>query len=159
MMRSKNERYEMPDESESWANKQFTIILDYLCEQNVKFNGQILLKWIAAPHVSIWTANSLEQLNAKIWIMHNEFMSDCFVHREMTHPQQAIKQFGLNWKKVASAISRNQDIDPQHYSIPDHTQERALFADKLLRHANMLLGIAGDNEIWQPEIQSGDNNG
>jgi len=155
-MKSKNETYERPDESEEWANRQFTKILDYLCEQALIFNGEIFLKWLAAPHVSIWCANSLDQQGAKVWIMHNEFVTDCFLDREVTHPQQAIKQFGLNWKKTASAITRCQDIGPQHFRIPGDTEERAIFADKMSRHATMLLGIAGDDELWPEKRDAGE---
>ncbi len=140
-MRDGFEPVEEPDESEDWANKQFSKVLNYLSEAKLRYAGVVFLKWLAVPHVSLWKTQHTGDEKGFIWIMHNEFKTDHIIDREMDSERQALAYFGVLWQKQGMAIMESYKDREKDDAYAD--------ADTLFRNGRAFLGIADDEDLWQ----------
>ncbi|QEN04598.1 DUF4826 family protein [Thiospirochaeta perfilievii] len=132
-MLSKNETFKPPTKSEEWANAEFANVLDYMCEQDVNFDGSIFLQWLAVPYISIWFARVSNNNNVKVWIIHNLEFSDHIVSSDIKTSRDAIILFSTKW------ISQ----DESNLRVRNNNRS------KLKSFGSMLLNVGCDDELWK----------
>lgn len=143
-MLSKGETFRPPTPEEEWTDRQFSIILNYLTQYNVPFDGKIYLKWLAHPYISIWKANSSSKEGSTIWIMHNKLQTDCFIASSNISIRNVIKSFGERWKKAGSELTENPNLkidNPDEFGTPQE------YAEKLIKYGEMFISVADDKEL------------
>lgn len=143
-MLSKGETFTPPTPAEEWADRQFSIILNYLSEYQVPFDGRIYLKWMAFPYISIWKANSCSKEGLAVWIMHNKLQTDCFIASSQLAVQEVIKSFGKRWIQAGEDLKKNpvMKIDnPDEYGTPQE------YAGKLKKYGEMFISVSNDKEL------------
>ncbi len=143
-MLSKGESFKPPASEEEWTDRQFSIILNYLSQYEVPFDGQIYLQWLAHPYISVWKANSSSQDGSTLWIMHNKLQTDCFIVSSQISIRDVVKNFGDRWIKVGKELSENPDskIDnPDEFGTPQE------YAKKLIKYGEMFISVSNDKEL------------
>ena len=131
-MLSKDEDFKPPKEHEIWINTQFSNVLDYLSEKDVKFSGAIFIKWLAVPYISLWFARSTEFEGQMIWVMHNLEFTDYILSEDIETPRDALYAFSQKWDDTENDTLRCRDKHPE----------------KLKNHSIMLKSVADDNSFW-----------
>jgi hypothetical protein len=141
----KGETFEPPTPEEEWTDRQFSIILNYLSQYQVPFDGRISLKWLAFPYISIWKANSRSKKESlAVWIMHNKLQTDCFIASSQLAIQEVIKSFGERWIQAGDDLRKNpvMKIDnPDEYGTPQE------YAAQLSKYGEMFIKVANDKEL------------
>lgn len=143
-MLSKGETFMPPTPEEDWTDSQFSIILNYLSQYQVPFDGKIYLKWLACPYISIWKANSSSKEGSTVWIMHNKLQTDCFIGSSDISIRDVIKEFAKRWIKAATGLKENPN---QKIENPDEFGTPQEYAEKLNKYAEMFISVANDNEL------------
>ena len=143
-MLNKNESFRPPTPEEEWTDRQFSVILNYLSQYKVQFDGKILLKWLAVPYISIWKANSTSPAGSTVWIMHNKLQTDCFFASSDIPVNNVIREFGERWIKAGTELKNNPELkldNPDEYGTPQE------YADKLIKYGEMFTSVASDKEL------------
>lgn len=143
-MLSKGETFKPPTPEEEWTDRQFSIILNYLSQYNVPFDGQICLQWLAHPYISIWKANSNSKEGSTVWIMHNKLQTDYFIASSGISIRDVIKEFGERWIKAGSDLKKNPKLkidNPDEFGTPQE------YAKKLIKYGEMFISVANDKEL------------
>lgn len=143
-MISKGENFKPPTYEEEWANRQFSIILNYLSQYQIPFNGQIYLQWLAIPYISIWKAGSSSKAGSTVWIMHNKLQTDCFIGSSQIPIPQVINEFGERWIKAGTELIDNPSLKIDN---PDEFGSPATYAQKLIQYGEMFISVASDEDI------------
>lgn len=143
-MLSKGETFKPPTPEEEWTDRQFSIILNYLSQYEVPFDGQIYLKWLAHPYISVWKANSSSKEGSTVWIMHNELQTDNFIASSEISIRDVINEFGERWIKAGAELKENSDLkidNPDEFGTPQE------YAKKLIKYGEMFISVANDKEL------------
>jgi len=143
-MLSKGESFKPTTPEEDWTDRQFSIILNYLSQYEVAFDGKIYLQWLALPYISIWKANSSSKEGSTVWIMHNKLQTDCFIASSDISIRGVIKEFGERWIKAGAELIENPNIkieNPDEFGTPQE------YAKKLSKYGEMFISVANDKEL------------
>ena len=143
-MLSKGETFKPPTAEEKWTDSQFSIILNYLSQYQVPFDGQIYLKWLAVPYISIWKANSNSKEGSTVWIMHNKLQTDCFIASSDISIRNVINEFGERWIKTGNELAENPELkidNPDEFGTPQE------YSQKLIKYGKMFINVAKDKKL------------
>ncbi|MBN2640265.1 MAG: DUF4826 family protein [Victivallales bacterium] len=143
-MLSKNETFAPPTASEEWTDRQFGVILNYLSEYQVPYSGQIYLKWLAAPYISIWNSVCTSGEASTVWIMHNKLQTDHFTGASDASVRDVIGVFGDRWIKAGRDLQKNPSLKLDH---PDEYDEPEKYAAQLVSFGEMFKSVAEDTEL------------
>ena len=143
-MLSQSETFSPPAPEEEWADRQFSIILNYLSQYQVPFTGTILLKWLAAPYISVWTGKSTSEAGSTVWIMHNQLQTDHFIASSQISIREAIRNFGERWLNAGTELAANPGLKIDN---PDEFGEPVKYAGKLIKYGEMFISVAADDEL------------
>ncbi len=143
-MLSKNETFKPPTPEEEWSDRQFSIILNYLSQYQVQYNGQIYLQWLAIPYISIWKAGSTSDDGSTVWIMHNKLQTDHFIGSSSESIREVIRGFGERWIQAGAELQDNPDKEIDN---PEEVGDPAEYAIKLIKYGEMFISVAKDDEL------------
>ena len=144
-MISKGETFKPPTPEEEWTDRQFSIVLNYLSEWKVPYNGQILLQWLAMPYISIWKSGSTSDEGSTVWIMHNNLQTDHFIGSSDVPLREVIKEFGDRWIAAGEDLAANPD---QPVANPDEVGDPVAYGTKMKKYGEMFISVSEDDELW-----------
>jgi hypothetical protein len=134
-------------EAEIWADQRFSEAAGYLSERDIRTTGILVLGWLAAPHIALWTARSNAGL-APVWVISGRTPLDHVLAPDVSTPREALRTLGDRWARIAADPGTDDAPRTLDFHIPDDGPERAEALKTLDRFARMLRGIAGDESLW-----------
>lgn len=134
------------DATEIWVTQQRETVVAYLAKQQCCHTG--VGDWPAfhvEPYVALWAVQSATTPGAiGWWAISGDLPTDYMTNRKL-HPRYALRHFSDQWRAMARAMRRGQQLDGVNLGSPNTWPT---LAPLLEARANILEEWATDNELW-----------
>lgn len=138
-----------PAEVEAWLHEQSDAVAEYLRDEGVWAEGQLVPSWYLAPYVAVWQLRERDHALPRLWIISGDLPTSYAFEEPIGNPRAALAFFAERFTRVGQLMIEGRSSESSmRIGDLDYIEQQREWGDLLKRRGDVLLNFVYDQSNW-----------